>query len=153
MRLALGIALALHVLGAVVWVGGMFFAHMVLRRSAGVLAPAVRLPLWGRVFPRFFYWVWIAVAALLATGFGMIAALGGFGGIGAYVHLMLAIGLAMTAIFGHIYFAPYQRFRRAVAAEDWETAETNIRQIRFLVTVNLVLGLVTVVIGSGGRYL
>jgi uncharacterized membrane protein len=146
------IGLALHVLGAVVWVGGMFFAHMVLRPSAGVLPPAIRLALWDRVFPQFFFWVWLAIAALLLTGFGMIAALGGFAGISGYIHLMMAIGLVMMAIFGHIYFAPWRRFHRAVAGEDWDTAEQNIRQIRFLVTVNLVLGLLTVVIGASGRY-
>jgi len=51
------IGMTLHVLAAVIWVGGMFFAHMVLRPSAGPLEPAVRLSLWSRVFPRFFFWV------------------------------------------------------------------------------------------------
>jgi uncharacterized membrane protein len=146
------VGLALHVLGAVVWVGGMFFAHMVLRPSAGVLDPAVRLPLWNRVLARFFFWVWLAVAALLLTGFGMIALLGGFKGLGIYIHLMMGVGLVMMAIFGHLYFAPWQRFRRAAAREDWNEAEQNIRQIRLLVTVNLILGLVTVVLGASGPY-
>jgi uncharacterized membrane protein len=146
------ISLALHVLGAVVWVGGMFFAHMVLRPSAGVLDPAVRLPLWSRVLARFFLWVWLAVAALLLTGFGMIAILGGFKGLAISIHLMMGIGLVMMAIFGHLYFAPWQRFRLAVSREDWPQAEQNIQKIRLLVTVNLILGLLTVVIGATGRY-
>jgi uncharacterized membrane protein len=146
------IGLALHVLGAVVWVGGMFFAHLVLRPSAGVLDPAIRLPLWNRVLTRFFFWVWLAVAALLLTGFGMIEVLGGFKGVGTYIHVMMGLGLVMMAIFAHLYFAPWQRFRRAVSREDWAVADQNIRQIRLLVTVNLVLGLLTVVIGSSGRY-
>jgi uncharacterized membrane protein len=37
--------IALHVLAVVVWVGGMFFAYMVLRQSAGPLEPEARLRL------------------------------------------------------------------------------------------------------------
>lgn len=42
---------ALHVLAAVVWVGGMFFAWMVLRPAAvTALEPPARLRLWSAVF-------------------------------------------------------------------------------------------------------
>ena len=41
-------ALVLHILGAVIWVGGMFFAHFVLRLAAMPLEPAIRLPLMRR---------------------------------------------------------------------------------------------------------
>ena len=47
-------ALALHVLGAVVWVGGMFAAYMCLRPAAGPLDPPVRLKLWRAFFQKFF---------------------------------------------------------------------------------------------------
>jgi uncharacterized membrane protein len=56
-------------------------------------------------------------------------------------------------LFAHVFFAPWKRFRRAVAAANWTEAERNIKQIRVLVLVNLVLGLITVVVGSSGRYL
>ena len=39
------IARWLHLLGVVVWVGGMFFAHMALRPSVLALNPPERLPL------------------------------------------------------------------------------------------------------------
>ena len=38
----MAVLLALHVLAAVIWVGGMFFAYMVLRPSAGPLESASR---------------------------------------------------------------------------------------------------------------
>ena len=144
--------LALHVLGVVIWVGGMFFAHLMLRPSVGMLEPAIRLPLWRRVLTRFFLWVWLAVAALLLSGFAMIAALGGFRAVGGYIHAMMGIGLLMMALYTHLYFAPWQRFRAAVGREDWALAQQSLNQIRFVVTVNLVLGLLTVVIGSSGAY-
>jgi uncharacterized membrane protein len=145
--------IAFHILAAVIWVGGMFFALMVLRPSTGPLEPAVRLALWHRVFSRFFPWVWLSVAVLLVSGFAMVfLGFGGFAGVGRYVHIMMALGILMMLIFAHLYFAPWQRFRRAVAAADWPTAAKNIDQIRLIVTVNLVLGLITVVFGASGRY-
>jgi uncharacterized membrane protein len=147
------VGLAFHILGAVVWVGGMFFALMVLRPSTGPLEPAVRLALWHRVFSRFFAWVWLSVAVLLVSGFAMVfLGFGGFAAVGKYVHVMMAVGILMMLIYAHLYFAPWQRFRRAVEAADWPTAAKNIDQIRLLVTVNLVLGLTTAVVGASGRY-
>ena len=148
------VGLAFHILGAVIWVGGMFFAYVVLRPSTGPLEPAVRLALWHRVFSRFFLWVWLSVAALLVSGFAMVFfGLGGFARVGAYVHTMMALGIIMILIFLHIYFAPWRRFARAVATSDWAAAAKAIDQIRLLVGINLILGLVTVVVGASGRYL
>ena len=58
----------------------------------------------------------------------------------------------MVLIYLHLYFAPWKRFRRAIAAGDLAAGARNLDQIRQLVTVNLVLGLVTVVVGASGRY-
>ena len=82
------VGIALHTLAAVIWVGGMFFAYLVLRPSAGALEPAIRLALWQRVFSRFFPWVWLSIVVLLASGFFMIVmGLGGFGAVGIHVTL------------------------------------------------------------------
>jgi uncharacterized membrane protein len=133
----------------------MFFAYMVLRPvAAGQLEPPARLTLWAGVFDNFFPWVWSAILALLATGFWMIfAVFGGMGSVGLYVHAMLGLGLLMVLIFLHVYFAPYRRLKRAVAAQDWPSGGQQLAQIRVLVGVNTVIGLLTVAIASGGRYL
>jgi uncharacterized membrane protein len=147
------IGVAFHIVAAVIWVGGMFFALVILRPSTGPLDPPVRLALWQRVFSRFFSWVWAAVVVLLVTGFAMVLwGFGGFARIGMYVHVMMGVGILMMLIYAHLYFAPWQRFRRAVTASDWPTAGKNIEQIRLMVTINLILGLITVVIGAAGRY-
>ena len=147
------IGVAFHVVAAVIWVGGMFFALVILRPSTGPLDPPTRLALWQRVFARFFPWVWGAVAVLLVSGFAMVIwGFGGFAKIGTYVHLMMGLGILMMLIYAHLYFAPWRRFRRAVAAGEWPVAAKYIDQIRLLVTINLVLGLITVVVGAAGRY-
>ncbi|MEC8461830.1 MAG: CopD family protein [Pseudomonadota bacterium] len=147
------IALALHLLATLIWVGGMFFAIMVLRLAAGELDPPIRVPLWGRVFQRFFPWVWMAVIILPLSGYWMIFSVwGGFAGLPLHVHIMQALGLTMILIYLHIWFAPYRRFRIALSNSDIPEAGKNLNQIRILVTVNLIIGLVTSIVGSTGRY-
>jgi uncharacterized membrane protein len=149
----MSLGLAFHILAAVIWVGGMFFAHLVLRPSAGPLDTPTRLALWERVLGRFFTWVWLSIVALLVSGFAMVMfGFGGFAALGHYINVMMAVGIVMMLMFAHVFFGPWKRFRRAVAAANWTEAERNIKQIRILVTVNLVLGLVTVVVGASGRY-
>jgi uncharacterized membrane protein len=146
-------ALILHTISAVVWVGGMFFAHQALRPAAVVLDPGPRLLLWLRVLGRFFAWVIAAIVLLLASGYVMVfAVFGGFGRIGLSIQLMMGIGIFMMLLFFHLYFAPWRRFRAAVAREDWAEGGRQLAQIRTIVTINLVLGLLVVAIGSSGRY-
>lgn len=147
------IGLIVHALAAVIWVGGMFFAYLVLRQALGAIDPHARLDLWRRVFSRFFPWVWASIVALLVSGYGMVLfGLGGFADAGVHVHVMQATGLLMTALFLHLYFAPWRRLRRALAQSDEHTATAQLTQIRRIVAINLVLGLITVAIGASGRY-
>jgi uncharacterized membrane protein len=144
---------ALHALAAVAWVGGMFFAYMVLRPSAGPLEPRLRLALWQRVFSRFFPWVWASIAVLLASGYAMLFLhFGGFKGAGLHIHVMQATGIVMMLLFLHLFFAPWRRFSRAVEAGQFDSAARSLNQIRCIVAINLVLGLITIAAGVSGRF-
>ena len=149
------IAITLHLLAVVVWVGGMFFAYVALRPvAAALLEPAQRLPLWSQTFARFFPWVWAAVIVLPASGYWMILnVFGGFGNLALYIHVMQAVGILMTLIFLHVYFAPYPRLRKAVAARDYAAAGKQLAIIRKLIGLNLLLGMALIVVASSGRYL
>ena len=152
MKLLYTSMLLLHVLGVVVWVGGMFLMHVAVRPAAvQLLPPPQRLPLIALVLARFFFWVGIAIVAVLASGLGMILEGGGFRNAHLSVHLMFAIGLAMMAIFLHIRFAPFKRLQAAVVASDWPLAAQRMDQVRQLVTTNLVLGIVTIAVATVGR--
>ena len=149
----MSLSLFLHVLSVVVWVGGMFFAYMALRPvAAGVLEPPQRLTLWAGVFGKFFPWVWASVALILASGLHMLAVLGGTGAP-LYALAMLALGVLMMLIFAHVFFAPYGRLKRAVAAQDWKAGGGALGQIRMLIGINLSLGLLTIAVVFGGRAL
>jgi uncharacterized membrane protein len=147
------ILIALHILAAVIWVGGMFFAYVVLRPGAGPLSPETRLELWHRVFRGFFPWVWASVALLLATGYGMIFLyLGGFAGAGLHVHIMQATGIVMMLLFLHLYFVPWRRFSAFVEGKQFQDAGRQLGQIRLIVATNLALGLLTIIVGASGRF-
>ena len=148
------IAITIHILSVVVWVGGMFFAYMCLRpAAASLLEPPTRLPLWNLTFKRFFVWVWVAVILIPVSGHAMISLTGGMESIGTHVHIMMVSGYLMIAIFLHVFFAPYKRLKRAIFASNWQEAGRNLNQIRYIVAINLILGLFTITVAAGGRYL
>lgn len=154
MNLLTPLLIALHLLAAIVWVGGMFFAYMALRPvAATLLDPPQRLPLWVGTFRRFFPWVWLAVVLLPVTGYTMIfRVFGGMAGAGLHIHLMQGLGWIMILMFLHMYFAPFKRIQRAVTIGDWQAAAAQLAQIRRIVGINLILGLSVAVIASAGRY-
>lgn len=151
----MSLAIALHVLSAVIWVGGMFFAYMAMRPAVvEVIDASQRGALWCHTLSRFFRWVWVAVLLLLATGYWMIfSVFGGMAVAGWHIHAMQGLGLVMILIYCHVYFAPFRRLKQAVANQDSQEAGRRVGQIRMLVGTNLILGLVVVAVGAGGRYL
>jgi uncharacterized membrane protein len=149
----LALAIALHILGAVVWVGGMFAIYVCLRPALGILEPPQRLRLMRVTFQKFFPWVWIAIVLLLASGYWMLfTTFGGFARAGSHIHLMQGIGWVMIALFVWLFHGPWLAFKRAVAAEDWPSAGASLNRIRQIIAVNLPLGLLVAVIGASGRY-
>jgi len=151
--IGLVVLLAIHIVAAVFWVGGMAFAYTILRPAAGPLEPPGRLPLWRRVFARFLPWVGVSIVALLVSGFWMIFII--FGSMAAaptYVNVMLAVGIVMMLIYLHLVFAPWKRFRRAVDASLWPDAAKALAQIRMLVGINTILGAIVIIVGGAGRY-
>jgi len=142
----------IHVLAVMLWVGGMFFAYMVLRPTATeVLQPPERLKLWNSVFKRFFNWVWLLVYLLLVTGFYMVYLFGGLLHVPTYIHLMLALGMAMLVVFVFLFFRLYVRFNLNVSRQEWKQAGETLVGIRKLVALNLVLGILTFAVAILGR--
>lgn len=149
MNHAIQIALFLHLLSVTVWVGGMFFAHFCVRPAMGDLSPQLRLPLWEGIFARFFMWVSVSIGVILLSGGYLMSAFGG-GHAPWPVQAMMGLGILMMLSFGHIRFALYPRLRRAVQAQKWPEGAKAIGGIRRLVTINLILGVLTMALGVVG---
>jgi len=147
------VLLTLHILGATVWVGGMFAAYVCLRPAAGPLDGPARLTLWRNFFARFFIWVWVSVLLLLGSGYWMLATtFGGFANAPLYINLMQTMGLLMVALFVALFHGPWLKFKRAVDAKDYATAGLQLNRIRQVIMLNMPLGLLVVVIGGTGRF-
>ena len=153
--MTLTVSIVLHILSAVVWVGGMFFAYMFLRPvAASQLEPPVRLTLWVGVFKKFFPFVWLSVLFLPLTGYVMIFDVwGSMAGTPLYVHIMNGLGIVMILMYLHVYFAPFKRLKEAVIKQDWPEGGRNLNIIRKMVGINTIIGLTVVIVASAGRTL
>lgn len=139
--------LAVHFLAAVVWVGGMFYAVVVLRPALNVLEAGPRLQLHMNTLKRFFLVVWHAMPLMLLTGWTMVfSAWGGFANLPASINAMQGIAVVMAGIFVYVFFGPWQRLRRAI-----RPGPEIIARIRMLITINLVLGALAITAGSLGH--
>jgi uncharacterized membrane protein len=107
------------------------------------LQPSARLTLLSAVLDRFLVAVCISVVTLLLTGLYMMLATG-MANAPAGWHWMFGIGLLMFMIFGHLYFGPFRRLKRAVARADWPRAGVHLGKIHQLVVANFCLGWVAV---------
>src|SRR3954463_3650296 len=131
------LALALHILGAVVWVGGMFVVYVCLRPALGTLEPPQRLRLMRVTFQKFFPWVWVAILLLLASGYWMgFYTFGGFKNVGMHVHVMQGIGWVMIALFLWLFHGPWLALKRAVDAGDWPAAAASPNPIRQIIAAH-----------------
>ena len=130
----------LHLAAGIVWLGGMTLLLWAVRPTAIALLPAPqRLPLLHGVLSRFFALVWIAIATLLVTG-GWMFTSADMAPAPRGWHAMAALGTLMCLVFAHLFFAPFKRLSRAVAAQDWPAGAKALAQIHPLVLTNFTLG-------------
>ena len=140
------LTLTLHILAAIIWVGGMFFAYLCVRPALGILDTQQRARIWAGIFYRFFPWVWGCIAALLGSGFYLaIVSFDSLAKAPPFVHVMMAL-------FAHVFFAPYRRLKTAVQTGDDALAGKAMSQIRLLIAINLTLGLIVVLDALLGGY-
>ncbi|HEY4041508.1 MAG TPA: CopD family protein [Rhodopila sp.] len=136
---------ALHLLCAVLWVGGMFFAYVVLRPSLAAIEAPQRMLVHTQVFRKFFLVVWHAMPLILITGFAMLALHWDMATAPWQINTMMGLGLLMAAAFLVIFFGPYRQFRRTT---DRNRMASSLNTIRRLIGVNLILGLATVIVAG-----
>ncbi len=141
----------LHLLAVIVWIGGMFFAHVCLRPvAAAQLPPPQRLPLLAAVLGRFF--VAVGWALVLLWGSGLIRFAQAGAAIPASWLAMAGIAAVMTVILALIVFRFHRAMVAAVAAGDWPQAGAAMNAIRQLVLTNLLLGVLTVAVAVLGGH-
>jgi uncharacterized membrane protein len=147
----MSVGLALHISGAIIWVGSLFFTLVVVHPSARELERASQLSFWHQLLARFFLWGWLGITAVAGSGIAMSSAAFGTHSP-AYVQAMMGIAAVALAIYAYLHLVPYTHFRRAISRSDWPAAQRHIMQVPLLVAITLVLTLVTAIIGASGPY-
>lgn len=142
-----------HLLGIIVWIGGMVFAHFFLRPAALMLEPPQRIRLMHGALKRFFDAVLVVIVVVLVSGLWLIGRTakemvqaGLDFGMPLDWTIMATLGLVMMAIFGHIRFALFKRLSKAVAASDWPAGGAALASIRTWVSINLAIGVAIIVV-------
>jgi len=148
------LALSIHSIAAVLWVGGIFLVYQVFRPAAMSLDPAVRLPLLLQVFNRFFPWVWAFIVLLVLSGYwDWFARFGALDNIPLYLHAMQGIGWVMIILFAWLYFVPFANLKTQIANANYPAAGAIINtKMRPVIITNLLLGLIEAVVGVTGPY-
>lgn len=147
------IAITAHVLAVIVWIGGMFFGFVALRPAMKGMETLAAARFWCALLARFLPWVWAAIVVLLASGTYMVFnGFGGFAQLPWFVQFMMGIGIFMMMLTGHVTFSAFKKLKRAVAGNDEALAKKAMHQIRIVMDVNLVLGLLIVIVIMGGAY-
>lgn len=146
--------ITLHILAVIIWIGGMFFAHFVLRPVVNQLLDLEsRLTFLATVFAKFFAFVWVSIILLWLTGITTIILQGGMGQVPPHVHVMLGIGAVMTLLFMYLFSMPYTGLKHALEVRDLEEGIRKLATIRRIILTNLVLGIITTVIAIVGKYI
>jgi uncharacterized membrane protein len=144
----------IHLLGVVVWIGGMFFMLACLRPAAAeVLEPPARVRLMHAVMRRFFAAVSLAALLVLLSGAGMLGlvwrerALAGLAfNMPLDWYAMIGLFVVMAAVFAHVRLTLFRRVERALADQAWPVAAAALLAIRWEVTLNLVIGVFVIVL-------
>ncbi len=143
----------LHLIAGIVWMGGMTFMLFALRPAAILTLDAQpRAMLMGAVWKRFYTVVLVAIVALFATGTHLYTATfraarlaTGEGGVPLGWNIMLVLGITMMLVFGHIYFAGFKKYKRAVAAAEWPLAAKAAALMHTMTLVNFTLGWLAII--------
>jgi len=139
----------LHVISAVVWVGGMIAIRFAVHYSMqDIQKPEVKL---GRILDllkRFFTMVIPTIVVLLATAIIMAVALG-FRGTDLYSMVILkeVIWTMMTFVFVMIYIKR-NKAQSYFDAKDFKSAKETLAPLaKWMIPLNIVLGIVAIYLG------
>ncbi len=139
----------LHVISAVIWVGGMIAIRFAVHYSMqNIEEPKIKLARTLELLKRFFSMVIPAILTILSTAIIMIIALG-FKGTELYSVVIVKeiIWTIMTLIFITI-FIKRNKAQKAFDSGNFASAKNNLLPIAtYFIPINIVLGLIAIFLG------
>ncbi len=145
----LSVIVFLHVISAIIWVGGMIAIRFAVHYSmAKVEDPKIKLGRTLESLKRFFYMVIPSILILLITAIIMIISFG-FKGTDLYSTVILkeAIWVVMAVVFT-IIFIKRNKAQKFFDAGDLPSAKAQLAPLAsWMIPLNTVLGIVAVFLG------
>ncbi len=139
----------LHVISAVLWVGGMIAIRFAVHYSIqNIVEPKIKIERTLENLKRFFNMVIPAILILLITAVIMIIALG-FKGTPLYSFVIAkeAIWSIMTIVFIIIY-VKRNKAEKAFISGDFLAAKNNLAPIaKYYIPLNIILGIIAIYLG------
>jgi len=139
----------LHVISAVVWVGGMIAIRFAIHYSMqNILEPKIKLGRTLENLKRFFNIVLPFIALLLITALILIFGLEFKGTpLNKFVHMKESIWIAMTLIYITVY-VKRNKAQKAFDKDDFKEAKKLLEPIaKMYIPLNILLGLVAIYLG------
>jgi uncharacterized membrane protein len=141
----------LHLLSAIVWLGGVLFVKIILEPSLGQLDPAEAGKLQAIVARKFKFVSWTAILLLIVTGHlktprGMMFNFSSaFGQILAIKHILILGVLLVGAFIGMAVFPKLKRAAPTPGSSPSEEFKNASKQMKQLSLLNALLGIGIVV--------
>lgn len=147
------VAIALHVMAAFVWLGGMFYASVALALTTGAREPLKIAPHVARELRRFFPVLCLCAAILLASSIYLV--LDGLRAphhSPAFVKLMLARDLFMVALVLLAWFFAYPRLRHGIEQAEVRLVRSGLNRMLLVGLINLILGAIVFFVVMTGSF-
>jgi uncharacterized membrane protein len=142
----------LHIVGVVVWLGGLFWL-CVARPKLEPDASAEMRSFWHGYLSRFFATASAAMVAIIASGVALVRLkFGGLAHMPPIHRANMAIGLPAIGLYAFVVAVLWRRFRAQVAQEDSARVAKTATQIKWVLTLVTVLGVAAAVLSAIGRY-
>ncbi|WP_148623307.1 hypothetical protein [Aliarcobacter cryaerophilus] len=139
----------LHVISAIVWIGGMIVIRFAIHYSIqNIQEPKIKLGLTLENLKRFFYMVIPSIIILLITAIILILSLD-FKETPLYKFVIAKeiIWFIMTTIFIVIYIKR-EKAQKAFDSGDFVTAKNQLNPLaKYLIPINIFLGIIAVILG------
>jgi len=143
------LVLFLHVISAIIWVGGMIAIRLAVHPAMqNIEEPKVKMARTLEILRNFFSIVTIAVALIIITAVVMSIGMGFKGtSLSGIVHVKEAIWLIMTLNFGVMIYRRNRAERAFLSGAMQEAKEMLEPLAKFMIPINIVLGIIALYLG------
>lgn len=143
----------LHLMGAVIWVGGMiFFRWMLTPVTRQELPTRLRRVLFGKIGKRCYMVGWTALAVSIATGIYKVSVIGAFGSNYGMLLLAKLSLIFLMLILSYLHdFVWGPRLRALADTMDPDEYRRAARKISFWARVNVAAAVSVVFLGASLR--